>query len=185
MTATVNNSLSSGHGCWVPSRQLIDAHQKGPAFKESPRQTTACRCTCWLGLTKPENLFMQDHWHAIYTSPTCFPRCAGSCAGHAGDVLDGKWYIVGGGNNTSACTELLRLDLAGLGGTPLVDTPSLRWDSLVETDLSAPTATEGLSLSSLPHLGLILAFGGYNGKYHGGVQVYRPGLRMYKILPAH
>jgi len=47
-------------------------------------------------------------------------------AGHAGDVLDGKLYVVGGGNNTAGCGDLLALDLAGLGGTPLVETPELR-----------------------------------------------------------
>ena len=100
--------------------------------------------------------------------------CSGS-AGHAGDVLDGKWYIVGGGNNSAACRDLVALNLAGLGGTPLVETPDLQWEALAETEASASTASEGLTLSSLPALGLILAFGGYNGKYHSAVQIYRPG----------
>jgi hypothetical protein len=46
--------------------------------------------------------------------------------GHAGDVLDSKLYVVGGGNNSAGCGDLLTLDLAGLGGTPLVETPELR-----------------------------------------------------------
>lgn len=99
-----------------------------------------------------------------------------SClAGHAGDVLDGKWYIVGGGNNSAACRDLVALNLAGLGGTPLVETPDLQWEALAETEASSSTSSEGLTLSSLPSLGLILAFGGYNGKYHSAVQIYRPG----------
>lgn len=41
-------------------------------------------------------------------------------------MLDGKLYVVGGGNNSAGCGDLLALDLAGLGGTPLVETPQLR-----------------------------------------------------------
>ena len=105
-------------------------------------------------------------------------------AGHAGDVLDGKWYIAGGGNNSSACTDLLSLNLAGLDGTLVAETPSLQWESLAQSDPSASTATEGLSLSSISHVGLILAFGGYNGKYHNAAQVYRPGHTLPMLLLA-
>ena len=104
-----------------------------------------------------------------------------SSVGHAGDVLDGKLYIVGGGNNSAACRDLVALNLAGLGGTPLVETPDLQWESLAETEASASTASEGLTLSSLPHLGLLLAFGGYNGKYHSAVQIYRPGQALAPV----
>lgn len=69
----------------------------------------------------------------------------------------------------------MALDLAGLGGTPLVNTPSLRWRTVSEGEPHSPLASEGLSLLGLPSLGLLLAFGGYNGKYHNAVQVFRPG----------
>lgn len=103
-------------------------------------------------------------------------------AGHAGDVLDNKWYIVGGGNNSAACRDLVALNLAGLGGTPLVETPTLQWEPLTEADIAASTSTEGLTVSSLPHLGLILSFGGYNGRYHSTVQIFKPGLRLHTML---
>ena len=96
-------------------------------------------------------------------------------AGHAGDVLGGQWYIAGGGNNSAGCNDLVALDLSGLGGTPLVDTPALRWRAVATSEPRASIASEGLSITSLPTLGLLLAFGGYNGKYHNEVQVFRPG----------
>lgn len=87
--------------------------------------------------------------------------------------------MVGGGNNTSACSDLVTLDLTGLtapaGETSEAESSNLHWEVAAQTDLSAPTASEGLSLSSIPELGLLLAFGGYNGKYNSGLQVYRPG----------
>ena len=96
-------------------------------------------------------------------------------AGHAGGVLGGQWYVTGGGNNSSGCNDMLALDLAGLGGTPLVGTPSLRWEAVTTVEPRASIASEGLSLTSLPEMGLLLAFGGYNGKYHSTVQIFRPG----------
>ena len=90
-------------------------------------------------------------------------------------MLGGQWYIAGGGNNSAGCNDLVALDLSGLGGTPLVDTPALRWQAVATSEPRASIASEGLSITSLPTLGLLLAFGGYNGKYHNEVQVFRPG----------
>ena len=36
-------------------------------------------------------------------------------------------------------------------------------------------ASEGLSLLAVPSQGSLLAFGGYNGRYHSTVQLFRPG----------
>ncbi len=35
--------------------------------------------------------------------------------------------------------------------------------------------SEGLALCALPEADVLLAFGGYNGKYHNIVQALRPG----------
>ena len=42
-------------------------------------------------------------------------------------------------------------------------------------------ASEGLSLLALPTQGALLAFGGYNGRYHSSVQMLWPG--MVACLP--
>ena len=39
-------------------------------------------------------------------------------------------------------------------------------------------AAAGLSLTAVRSAGALLAFGGYNGKYHNSAQVYRPGEDM-------
>lgn len=94
--------------------------------------------------------------------------------GHAADVLDGCWYIAGGGNNASGCTDLIALDLSPLGsGAPHLNTP-LRWHTITEAPLRDPVASEGLSLLAAPSGGCLVAFGGYNGKYHNAVSLFRP-----------
>ncbi|KAK9808467.1 hypothetical protein WJX73_009555 [Symbiochloris irregularis] len=108
-------------------------------------------------------------WHQPGTSgePPC-PR-----AGHAADVLDGRWYIGGGGNNAHGCTDLVSLDISSLGGGGLNRTP-LRWEAVATSALRDPVASEGLSLLAAPAVGCLVAFGGYNGKYHNSVATFRP-----------
>ncbi|KAL6782490.1 hypothetical protein ACKKBG_A06980 [Auxenochlorella protothecoides x Auxenochlorella symbiontica] len=90
-------------------------------------------------------------------------------AGHAAAVLGSTWYIVGGGNNAAGCADMYALDLGGLGrGEPLV------WTLVGNTPPSSAIASEGLSLLSVPMAGCLVSFGGYNGKYHNSVHVYRP-----------
>ncbi|XP_047342337.1 acyl-CoA-binding domain-containing protein 4-like [Impatiens glandulifera] len=86
-------------------------------------------------------------------------------AGHAGINIDGKWYIVGGGDNKTGATETLVLDMSKLVLSLLT--------SVNERD---PIASEGLSLSSALVEGenLLISFGGYNGKYNNEVFVMRP-----------
>ncbi|RMZ56230.1 hypothetical protein APUTEX25_002420 [Auxenochlorella protothecoides] len=90
-------------------------------------------------------------------------------AGHAAAVLGSTWYIVGGGNNAAGCADMYALDLGVLGrGEPLV------WTLVGNTPPSSAIASEGLSLLSVPMAGCLVSFGGYNGKYHNSVHVYRP-----------
>ncbi|KAK3023317.1 hypothetical protein RJ639_044539, partial [Escallonia herrerae] len=86
-------------------------------------------------------------------------------AGHAGITIDENWYIVGGGDNRSGSPETLVLNMSKLVLSILT--------SVKERD---PLASEGLSISSASLDGekLLIAFGGYNGKYNNEVFVMRP-----------
>ena len=79
-------------------------------------------------------------------------------------------YIAGGGNNSAGCADLVALDLAGLGRGG-----ALTWRQVATMSQRSPIASEGLSLTPAERAGALVAFGGYNGKYHNAVQVYRPG----------
>ncbi|KAK9814161.1 hypothetical protein WJX72_001384 [[Myrmecia] bisecta] len=98
-------------------------------------------------------------------------------AGHAGDVLKGRWYITGGGNNTSGCTETVCVDLTQLGSGPL------RWQTVANAALRDPIASEGLSVLAVPAAACLLAFGGYNGKYHNTLQSFRPKVAAEPARP--
>lgn len=97
-------------------------------------------------------------------------------AGHAGVSIDENWYIVGGGDNKSGATETLVLDVSKLVLSVLT--------SVKGRD---PLASEGLSVSSALVDGekILIAFGGYNGKYNNEVFVMRPkpkGSKHPKVL---
>jgi hypothetical protein len=90
--------------------------------------------------------------------------------GHAAALLGDILYVVGGGNNTAGCADLVRLDLTGLArGLPL------RWSAVAAAEPRSAIASEGLSLTAARSAGALVAFGGYNGKYHNSVHVFRPG----------
>lgn len=96
--------------------------------------------------------------------PTPPPR-----AGHAAAVLGSTLYIVGGGNNARGCADMYALDISNLGaGGPL------RWTLVGNTPAESAIAAEGLSLLCIPMAGCMVSFGGYNGRYHNAVHVYRP-----------
>eukprot|EP00891_Asterochloris_glomerata_P009781 jgi/Astpho2/9781/gw1.00149.44.1_t len=91
-------------------------------------------------------------------------------AGHAADVLGDTLYVAGGGNNTSGCTDLVSLNLSPLGQANGEAKP-LQWAVAIQSEARAPTASEGLSLVTSPSsrsgfVMCLIAFGGYNGKYH-------------------
>ncbi|EFJ47063.1 hypothetical protein VOLCADRAFT_121032 [Volvox carteri f. nagariensis] len=89
-------------------------------------------------------------------------------AGHAGAVLGGIWYIVGGGNNVKGCTDLLAADLSGLPASGTVT-----WHVVTSVALRDPLSSEGISLVVLPSDRVLVAFGGYNGKYQNTVNLFR------------
>mmetsp|Transcript_3402 Transcript_3402/g.8632 ORF Transcript_3402/g.8632 Transcript_3402/m.8632 type:complete len:629 (+) Transcript_3402:121-2007(+) len=89
-------------------------------------------------------------------------------AGHAAAVLGDHWFITGGGNNTSGCGDMLALDMSNLGIS------ALAWSRVCEVgDKRSPICSEGLSLQAVPSHGALVAFGGYNGKYHNAVHVHK------------
>lgn len=102
------------------------------------------------------------------------PRASNTkpCAGHAGVVLGSRWYIAGGGDNSGGCSDLVALELQGLrrGVT-------LRWRHVVKLEPRSALVSEGLSLLALPKFGVLVSFGGYNGKYHNSVHLFKPGTR--------
>ena len=98
-----------------------------------------------------------------------------SASGHAADILGENWYVAGGGNNTSGCTDLAALRLNCLEDA-LESRAPLVWEAAGHVNARSPVASEGLSLAALPMANCLLAFGGYNGRYHNSVEVYRPGV---------
>lgn len=102
----------------------------------------------------------------------CSERTPLVAAGHAGALLGDTWYVVGGGNNAAGCADMLALDLGPLGGAPLA------WAPVATAEPRSAIASEGLSLLAVqwPTAGALVAFGGYNGRYHNTVQVFRPGM---------
>lgn len=86
-------------------------------------------------------------------------------AGHAGITIDENWYMVGGGDNRSGAPETLLLNMSNLVMTVLT--------SVGGRD---PLASEGVSVASILLDGeeILVAFGGYNGKYNNEVYVMRP-----------
>lgn len=62
-------------------------------------------------------------------------------AGHAAALLSDALYIVGGGNNSAGCADLVCLDLGGLAtGQPLV------WSSVASAEPRSAIASEGALL---------------------------------------
>ncbi|KAL0045620.1 hypothetical protein WJX82_011651 [Trebouxia sp. C0006] len=109
------------------------------------------------------------HWSCRATQgPPPAPR-----AGHAGDVLGDSWYIVGGGNNTSGCTDMVALDLTPLATSDQTDDP-LIWSTVSQAESRSAIVSEGLTVEAVPYARCLLSFGGYNGKYQSALQVFRP-----------
>jgi len=102
-------------------------------------------------------------------------------AGHAGDVLGDSWYIVGGGNNTSGCTDMVALDLTPLATSDQTDDP-LIWSTVSQAESRSAIVSEGLTVEAVPYARCLLSFGGYNGKYQSALQVFRPGNLIPLVL---
>ncbi|CAH2044533.1 unnamed protein product [Thlaspi arvense] len=88
-----------------------------------------------------------------------------SRAGHAGVTIGENWFIVGGGDTKSGASETVVLNMS-----------TLAWSVLTSVQGRVPLASEGLSLvvSSYNGEDVIVAFGGYNGRYNNNVNVLKP-----------
>ncbi|CAH2074171.1 unnamed protein product [Thlaspi arvense] len=85
-------------------------------------------------------------------------------AGHAAITIDENCYIVGGGDNSTGCLETLVLNMS-----------KLVWSTSTHVEARHPLASEGLSVCSASVFGenILVAFGGYNGKYNNDIFVMR------------
>lgn len=85
-------------------------------------------------------------------------------AGHAGVTIGENWFLVGGGDNKSGVSETVVLNMS-----------TLVWSVVTSVQGRAPLASEGLSLvvSSYSGEDVIVAFGGYNGRYNNEVHVLK------------
>lgn len=120
-------------------------------------------------------------------------------AGHSAAILGNRWYVVGGGNNASGCTDMAYLDLSQLDVWPsstqsdeedarvgsLVDGPdlddieyALQWTIVGTIPDRSYLASEGMSLISIQDARVLVAFGGYNGKYSNAVSTLQNFSRL-------
>ncbi|CAA7033932.1 unnamed protein product [Microthlaspi erraticum] len=85
-------------------------------------------------------------------------------AGHAGITISENWYIVGGGDNSNGCLETFVLNMS-----------KMVWSASAHVEARHPLASEGLSVCSASVFGesILVAFGGYNGKYNNDIFVMR------------
>ncbi|KAL2254133.1 acyl-CoA-binding domain-containing protein 4 [Sesamum indicum] len=86
-------------------------------------------------------------------------------AGHCGVTVGENWFIVGGGNNKSGVSETVVLNMS-----------TLVWSVVTTVQGRVPLASEGSSLvlSSYNGEDILVAFGGYNGRYNNEVNVLKP-----------
>lgn len=86
-------------------------------------------------------------------------------SGHAGAMIDENWYIVGGGDNASGSTD-----------TVVINASKFVWSVVTSISARDPLACEGLTLCSTTVDGekVLIAFGGYNGKYSNEIFVLKP-----------
>uniref|UniRef100_A0A0C9S8L2 TSA: Wollemia nobilis Ref_Wollemi_Transcript_4240_2379 transcribed RNA sequence n=1 Tax=Wollemia nobilis TaxID=56998 RepID=A0A0C9S8L2_9CONI len=91
-------------------------------------------------------------------------------AGHAGVTIGERWYIVGGGDNKRGVSKTLVLNM-----------PKLVWSVVTTVEGRTPIASEGLSLVSTSVNGddILIAFGGYNGRYNNEIQILK---RSHKVI---
>ncbi|KAH9327561.1 hypothetical protein KI387_007739, partial [Taxus chinensis] len=89
-------------------------------------------------------------------------------AGHAGVTIGEHWYIVGGGDNRRGVSETLVLNMS-----------KLVWSVVTTVQGRIPIASEGLSLVSTSIKGedILIAFGGYNGRYNNEIHILKPSYR--------
>lgn len=117
------------------------------------------------------DLFVLDTQAMAWSQPLQQGAKVSPRAGHTGVVIGDIWYIVGGGNNVKGCTDLLAADLSELAAQPA---GSMTWHVVASVALRDPLSSEGISLVALPAPARVMvAFGGYNGKYQNAVSLFR------------
>uniref|UniRef100_A0A0D3B9S9 ACB domain-containing protein n=1 Tax=Brassica oleracea var. oleracea TaxID=109376 RepID=A0A0D3B9S9_BRAOL len=86
-------------------------------------------------------------------------------SGHAGLTIGENWFIVGGGDNKSGASESAVLNMS-----------TLTWSVVASVEGRVPLASEGLSLvvSSYNGEDVLVAFGGYNGRYNNEINLLKP-----------
>ncbi|KAF3509993.1 hypothetical protein F2Q69_00003019 [Brassica cretica] len=86
-------------------------------------------------------------------------------SGHAGVTIGENWFIVGGGDNKSGASESVVLNMS-----------TLTWSVVASVEGRVPLASEGLSLvvSSYNGEDVLVAFGGYNGRYNNEINLLKP-----------
>ncbi|CAG7882077.1 unnamed protein product, partial [Brassica rapa] len=86
-------------------------------------------------------------------------------SGHAGVIIGENWFIVGGGDNKSGASESVVLNMS-----------TLTWSVVASVEGRVPLASEGLSLvvSSYNGEDVLVAFGGYNGRYNNEINLLKP-----------
>ena len=113
-----------------------------------------------------------------WTRPETIGQTPPIRAGHASAVLGSLMYMIGGGNNAKGCADMYSLDLKNLG----TERGTLEWVLIGNTPPESAIASEGLSLTCLPMAGCVLSYGGYNGKYHSAIHVFRPESYVLEAL---
>ncbi|CAN8269658.1 unnamed protein product [Cochlearia groenlandica] len=86
-------------------------------------------------------------------------------SGHAGVTIGENWFIVGGGDNKSGASESVVLNMS-----------TLAWSVVASVQGRVPLASEGLSVvvSSYNGEDVLVAFGGYNGRYNNEINLLKP-----------
>uniref|UniRef100_M4FGJ1 ACB domain-containing protein n=1 Tax=Brassica campestris TaxID=3711 RepID=M4FGJ1_BRACM len=86
-------------------------------------------------------------------------------SGHAGVTIGENWFIIGGGDNKSGASESVVLNMS-----------TLSWSVIASVEGRVPLASEGLSLvvSSYNGEDVLVAFGGYNGRYNNEINLLKP-----------
>ena len=115
------------------------------------------------------DLFVLDTQTMMWLCPEISGPVPPERAGHASAVLGSLMYLIGGGNNAKGCADMYSLELKNIGSED-----PLEWTLIGNTPPESAIASEGLSLVCVPMAGCLLSFGGYNGKYHSAIHVYRP-----------
>lgn len=99
-------------------------------------------------------------------------------SGQASALLGCHWYIVGGGNNSAGCTDMAYLDISplfkeqwsGIMREPgEVHDVNLSWTIVGTIPERSYIASEGMSLMAVEGAGVLVSFGGYNGKYRSAL----------------